>query len=102
MIIIENVQGTQETVPSLEINVDTVYIRSNIKRKIDSEEHPYWEYDEKQLTIEEYLKEVVPLNQQLTDMAIAELTELFASYQQQTDKAIAELSMAITGGVNNV
>ena len=63
MIFIQNVKGTQETVPSLEINVDTVYIRSNIKRKVDEDERPYWEYDEKQLTIEEYLKEIVPLNQ---------------------------------------
>ena len=34
MLVNYNVQGTQENVPTLEINVDTVYLRSNIKQKI--------------------------------------------------------------------
>lgn len=42
-------------VPQLEINVDTVYERYNIK-DIHTEEQPIlWEYDENQLTMEEYI-----------------------------------------------
>ena len=46
MLVNYNVQGTQENVPTLEINVDTVYLRSNIKQKINEEGQLYWEYDE--------------------------------------------------------
>ena len=86
MVEYKNVQGTQETVPQLEINVDTVYIRSNIHRtsvQMNEEEEPIevWEYDEQQYTIAEYLKKVLPENQATTDAAIAELSMLIASMQ---------------------
>lgn len=98
MIIIKNVQGTQITVPEIEINVDTVYLRTNI-HKIQNEEGDYlWEYDEQQLTIPEYLKIIVPQNQEISDNAIAELLTLFSSYQQQVDSAIADLSTLLTQG----
>jgi len=48
-------QGTMETVPSLEINVDTVYLRSNVIR-VENEEFDYWEYDEIQYTTKEYIE----------------------------------------------
>jgi len=95
----KNVQGTQSTVPSLEINVDTVYIRTNIQ-DIHTEEMPVlWQYDEIQMTIEEYLKQAVPENQDIADESIAELSMAFAEYQTQTDMAIAELSSLIGGSV---
>lgn len=99
----KNVQGTQPTVPSLEINVDTVYIRTNIQ-DIRTEEMPVlWQYDEIQMTIEEYLKQAVPENQDIADESMAELSMAFAEYQAQTDMAIAELSSLIaTGGSLNV
>ena len=97
----KNVQGTQSTVPSLEINVDTVYIRTNIQ-DIHTEEMPVlWQYDEIQMTIEEYLKQAVPENQDIADESMAELSMAFAEYQTQTDMAIAELSSLI-GGMYNV
>lgn len=93
MLVNYNVQGTQENVPTLEINVDTVYLRSNIKQKINEEGQLYWEYDETQLTLEEYFKKVLPEN----ELAIIELSSIFAAYQAQIDDALAELSMAIGG-----
>ena len=93
MLVNYNVQGTQENVPTLEINVDTVYLRSNIKQKINEEGQLYWEYDETQLTLEEYFKKVLPEN----ELAIIELSSIFADYQAQIDDALAELSMAIGG-----
>lgn len=55
MIEIKNVRGTQETVPKLEVNVDTVYLRENIIA-IDEEDFKGWQYDEKQYSIQEYIK----------------------------------------------
>ena len=48
-----NVQGSMPTVPNIEVNVDTVYIRENIK-KIETEDFTGWEYDEIQMTLREY------------------------------------------------
>ncbi len=44
-------------VPSVEVNVDTVYIRSNIE-KVEEEDFTGWEYDEVQYTIREYLEKL--------------------------------------------
>lgn len=51
------VRGSQETVPTLEVNIDTVYVRSNISR-IETEEFTGWEYDEIQYGIREYIEVV--------------------------------------------
>lgn len=48
-----NVRGSQESVPNLEVNTDTVYIRTNITR-IEVEDFVGWEYDEVQYSIREY------------------------------------------------
>lgn len=101
MKFFKNVQGSQKVVEPIEINVDTVYIRENITKITNSDEKEIWQYDEKQLSLAEYLKELVPSNQEISDNAIAELLVLFSQYQQQTDNAIAELSIAL-GGIENV
>ena len=49
----KNVKGSQPTVPSLEVNVDTVYVRTNIRR-IETEHFTGWQYDEKQYTLREF------------------------------------------------
>ena len=49
MIQLKSVKGTQLYVPKVEINVDTVYLRENIKEKYDEENNRYWEYDETQV-----------------------------------------------------
>lgn len=53
MKTIKNCQGTMETCPPLEIGVDTVYVRENIKR-VTIDEMEMWQYDETQYTLEEY------------------------------------------------
>lgn len=55
MIEIKNVRGTQETVPALEVNIDTVYARTGIVA-IDEPDFKGWQYDEKQYSIQEYIK----------------------------------------------
>lgn len=57
----KNVQGSQVTVPELEVNVDTVYERTNIQRKSKQDEianstYEYWQYDEKQYTYQEWIQ----------------------------------------------
>lgn len=97
MLHIKQVHGTQEKVLPLELNVDTVYIRDNITQQIDEEGKLFWEYDEKQLTFEEYFRQIIPENEQ----AVVELSTLFSLYQSQVDSAIAELTMLL-GGITNV
>lgn len=97
MIKIEKVQGSQNEVPKLEINIDTVYLRDNIVKKSDDEGNSYWEYDEIQMTLNEYFKKIIPDNEK----ASAELSLLFSTYQAQVDAALAELSILV-GGKDNV
>lgn len=49
----KNVRGTQDKVANLEVNIDTVYSRNNIKR-IETEDFNGWEYDELQYSLREY------------------------------------------------
>lgn len=79
----------------LEINIDTIYKRYNITSFINDNNRTEYVYTEDQYTIPEYLKEVVPQNEE----CLGELSILFATYQMQTDAAIAELSI-IMGGNN--
>ena len=85
MISRTNVHGTQEKVPQLEINIDTVYIRSNIHQievQTDTKESRMeWEYNEEEYSLQEYLNKVLPENQATTDAAIVELSMLIASMQ---------------------
>ena len=55
MKIFQNVRGSQETVPQIEINVDTVYVRSNIER-IETDDFTGWEYEEVQYSVREYIE----------------------------------------------
>ncbi len=55
MKIFENVRGTMKSVPSIEVNVDTVYVRSNIKR-IEEPDFSGWEYNEIQYPLQEYIE----------------------------------------------
>lgn len=51
----KGVRGTMESVPSIEVNVDTVYVRSNVVR-IEEENFLGWEYDEAQYDVKEYIE----------------------------------------------
>lgn len=60
MIEFKEVRGSQEFISEIEFNVDTIYIKTNIKKVKEIDEHTqeireFWEYDEKQYTFNEYV-----------------------------------------------
>lgn len=57
MRVYKKIRGTQEHVPVVEVNIDTVYIRSNIKR-IEEEDFKGWEYDEVQYDKNKYIEQL--------------------------------------------
>lgn len=57
MRVYKKIRGTQEHVPAVEVNIDTVYIRSNIKR-IEEEDFIGWEYDEVQYDKNKYIEQL--------------------------------------------
>ena len=72
MLEIKNVQGSQISVPEVEVNVDTVYKRTNIERKSQLDEHTqqqmeYWQYDEVQYTFREWLQVLSDENKQMQE-----------------------------------
>lgn len=72
MLEIKNVQGSQVSVPEVEVNVDTVYKRTNIERKSQLDEHTqqqmeYWQYDEIQYTFREWLQVLSDENKQMQE-----------------------------------
>ena len=52
-----NVKSTAEKVPNLEVNIDTVYIRTDIEG-IETEEFTGWQYDEVQYNKNEYIEKL--------------------------------------------
>lgn len=72
MVEYKKVQGTQDIVPEIEVNVDTVYVRTNIQRKSEKLEgreelFEYWEYDEKQYTLREWTQILSDKNHELLE-----------------------------------
>ena len=72
MLEIKGVQGSQVSVPEIEVNVDTVYKRTNIERKSQLDEHTqqqmeYWQYDEIQYTFREWLQVLSDENKQIQE-----------------------------------
>ena len=60
MIEFKDARGSQEFISEIEFNVDTIYIKTNIKKVKEIDEHTqeireFWEYDEKQYTFNEYV-----------------------------------------------
>ena len=51
---LKKVRGSQVAVPELEVNIDTVYIRSNITA-IDEDDFKGWEYNEVEYDKDEYI-----------------------------------------------
>ena len=51
------VRGTMEAVPSIEVNVDTVYVRSNIVA-VNEINFKGWEYDEIQYGKDEFIEQL--------------------------------------------
>lgn len=73
-----DVKSTAERIPSIEVNVDTVYIRTNIV-KIDEEDFEGWQYDEVQYQKDRYIELISEENNDLkqrieaTDMALMQI-----------------------------
>ena len=59
------VRGSMEIVPNIEVNVDTVYVRSNIVA-VNEGDFKGWEYDEVQYGKNEYISKVSSESQELT------------------------------------
>lgn len=71
MIIRKGVRGTMNTVPEVEINFNTVYVRTNIAR-IEEEDFSGWQYDETEYTQSEYI-DVLEVNLKNANSEIAVL-----------------------------
>lgn len=76
------VKGTMPEVIPLEVNIDTVYVRSNIVR-IETEDFDGWEYDEEQFPIVDF---------------IASLRIENVNLRADLNNAVMELSMLIAMG----
>lgn len=72
MKIFKNVRGSMDKVPSVEVDVDTVYIRNNIE-KVDEEDFKGWEYDEVQYDKDSYIEQINDLGQSIVDREIENL-----------------------------
>lgn len=57
MKIFQGVRSTAKNVPSIEVNIDTVYVRSDIKR-VEEMEFSGWEYDEIQYDKDKYIEKL--------------------------------------------
>ena len=57
MKIFQNVRSTATNIPSVEVNVDTVYVRSDIKR-VEEMEFSGWEYNEIQYSKDKYIEKL--------------------------------------------
>ena len=82
------VRGSQETVLEIEVNIDTVYVRTNIIR-ITEDDFTGWEYDEMQYGLREYIENINTLGQVNTEL---ELTALELG-QQNTDLDLRLLAL---------
>lgn len=67
-------RGSMKEVLPLEVNVDTVYVRKNIVA-INEEDFQGWEYEEKQYTLNDYIKHIGAENEEAKN-TIADLAEL--------------------------
>ena len=66
MKIFKQVRGTMDYVPSVFVDIDTVYIRSNITR-IEELEFSGWEYDEIQYKKDNYIELISNKSEQLEE-----------------------------------
>lgn len=98
-------RGTMEAVPENEVNVDTVYIRTNIT-KVEEDDFSGWEYDEVEYSLREYIEKL--LDTETGQIIIAENTAetleivSFLNEQQKVEQAqsnveLIELIMMLGG-----
>lgn len=92
------VRGTMETVPEIEVNVDTVYVRTNIER-IEEEDFVGWEYDEEQYPLREYISTINYLGKELTQERLKSMqkTNIINALGQEVTKLKLEI-IQLKGG----
>lgn len=95
MKIFQNVRSTAKNIPSIEVNVDTVYVRSEIKR-VEEMEFSGWEYNEVQYKKDNYI-ELISDKNELLESSLLELTMNQAMKEMETENLILELTMLIGG-----
>ena len=96
----KGVIGTMETVPTLEVNVTTVYVRSNIKQvEIEGLDRKAWQYDEIQYDIKEYQEDVGIKTEALAADTDA-VAELIASTMEDNVTATELLSVIVEDTAN--
>ena len=59
------IRGSMEVVPNIEVNIDTVYVRSNIVA-VNESDFTGWEYDEIQYGKDEFITKISEEKQELT------------------------------------
>lgn len=88
----------------LSIDVYSVFKTYNPHKIIvdfDGEQKEEWEFDEDEMTLEEYFRETIPDNQFLTEKTLAELSNIIAMYQEQVDATLGELSILLQEAIEN-
>lgn len=107
MKIFQNVRSTAINIPTIEVNVDTVYVRSSIIR-IEEMEFSGWEYDEIQYPLRDYIAKL--MNAEVGQLIIAQntsetlelmtiLNEQAKVEQAQSNAELIELILSMTGGM---
>lgn len=89
-----------DTVPSIEVNVDTVYVRSNIKR-VEEPDFSGWEYDEIQYNKNNYIEHISEKNNELEEEIAEVWFDNVVKEMKITDneQEIADLWYETIGGV---
>lgn len=84
------VHGSQPVEPkSIEVNVDTVYVRKNIIR-IETDDFVGWEYDEEQYSVREFIGKLKAENEmlELQNKSVSDRSDFL-------EELIAEMAMLV-------
>ena len=96
MKLFNKVRGTMELIPNIEVNIDTVYIRSNIIA-ITETDFTGWEYDEIQYGKDEYT-EVTNTIQVILEKTQILQTDRLGQMEEDT-MAFQDYILATLGGI---
>lgn len=92
MKVFQNVRSTAKNVPYIEVNKDTVYVRSDIER-VEEIEFSGWEYSEIQYDLREYIENLT------TSSDTDSIALLISMLMSEIDYIKARVE-ALEGGVN--
>jgi len=86
------VRGTQKIVKSVEVNVDTVYVRTNIER-IETDDFVGWEYDEEQYDKDEFIAIIGELEKENSGLIMENM--FLNDRVGDTEKSQADLTLEL-------